>query len=261
MSSLGMACNFHAEKHALPAFMEMATTTFDDLVFLSCPPPGTSHCEESIAIIEKYGCRIHRTSLEKGFGQIRTRLIRESKADWVMIMDCDEYFTKQPPMLTCTGTEKYPEQKKPDLKVTVVNEKYDQWGWMHDLIEQAKREGKFAVRMCRRHWFGPPGDFTKPCQNFSTIPDWQLRLVANSPYIFYDPEVRIHERLLLSTTWSEPPYVTGDQINGPFFDHHHCFYKPKDPEKNKRDMEAYEKLDKKGTEGMWLQEAAGVKPE
>jgi hypothetical protein len=254
---ISAVCNFHREAIALPSFIRHAEEFFDELVFVSSPPDGVDPCEESIEIIKQSGHKLHHFTVSKGFGVLRTRCLQLSKGDWTMILDADEIMAVKAPRMTCEGTEKYPEIKEPKLTLSKGVD-VDQKAQLLDLIARAERVENLCICLSRRHWFDGPKVYERPCQNFSAIPDWQLRFVKRSPMVFYDPEWRVHEKLLLATTWAEPPYIRGD--GGPYIDHHHCFYKPQDPEKNKLDMEVYRKLDLENTKGMWLEEAAGVKP-
>lgn len=247
--SLGIACNFFREPHALPGFLELATSGFfDDVVMVSSPPAKSKPDDESIALVEKAGVRLVHTTIDAGYGVVRTRCIRESRADWVLILDCDERFHTTAPALECIGTEGYPQVKKPNLRVN-RGEEWDQGAGLKEHL--AKSGGVDGFRMSRRHWFCAPGEFTNPCQNWHLITDWQLRLVRNSPFIFYDPEIKMHEKILDSRTWSEPRWSTGDEFRGPFIDHYHFWAKNQDPEGRKLAVETYKKLDEPATTGMW----------
>jgi hypothetical protein len=248
--SLGLACNFFREPFALPGFLEMATSGFfDDVVMVSSPPSDAPPDDESIALVEKAGVRLVHTKIDSGYGVVRSRCIRESNAEWVLILDADERFAENPPLVRCHGTEGYPQVKNPDLKVEMLNPSHPQGTMLKDALRQSG--SKNAYRLSRRHWFGAPGDFTKPCQNWHLITDWQLRLVRNIPFIFYDPTVKMHEKILDSRTWAEPSWGTGDEHGGPFIDHHHFWAKKADPEGRKLAIQTYERLDKAGTENMW----------
>lgn len=248
--SLGLACNFYREPFALPGFLEMATSGyFDDVVMVSSPPSDAKPDDESIAQVEKAGVRLVHTVIDGGYGVVRTRCIRESQADWVMILDADERFSEMPPLLRCHGTEGYPQVKTPDLKAEMINPSHPQGQMLKDALGLSG--SKNAYRLSRRHWFGAPGDFTKPCQNWHRIQDWQLRLVRNSPFIFYDPTIKLHEKLLDSRGFTEPSWGTGDEHGGPFIEHHHHFHKTADPEGRELAIQTYELLDKTGTQDMW----------
>jgi glycosyltransferase involved in cell wall biosynthesis len=248
--SLGLACNFYREPFALPGFLEMATSGyFDDVVMISSPPSDAPPDDESIALVEKAGVRLVHTKIDAGYGVVRTRCIRESQADWVMILDCDERFHTTAPLLRCEGTEGYPQVKKPKLTIQ-SNGEIDQGTLLKRLIAEAPPQ-KTGICLSRRHWFNKPGGFDRPCQNWHLIPDWQLRCVRNTPFLFYDPAVKMHEKLLDSRTWSEIDFVRADTEQGPFIDHHHFWAKEADPEGRKLAVETYEKLDKAGTSTMW----------
>lgn len=249
--SLGLAANFYREPFALPGFLEMATSGyFDDVVMLSSPPSDAKPDDESIALVEKAGVRLIHTTIDAGYGVVRTRCIRESQAEWVLIMDCDERFHVTAPVLRCEGTEGYPQVKEPLLKVTREREGFDQGARLKQLIGEAGKD-KNGICMSRRHWFNAPGEFSRPCQNWQLIADWQLRCVRNSPFIFYSPERKLHEHLKDSRTFEEPAFIRGDTIEGPFMDHHHFAFKNSDPEGRKLALQTYEKLDKPGTSDMW----------
>lgn len=259
MSSIGMACNFYREPHALPGLLECAQHFFDDMVFVSTPPAGAEPDHESIAIIEKFGARLRFDTIDKGFGAIRTRLIGETKTDWTIISDADERWFLEEPLLKCHGSEHYPEHKNPRLHTTTHGTVRPKELLMR-LIDKAENEGCGAVRMSRRHWMGKPGDWSQPCQNWDhERQDWQLRAIKNSPFYFFNPEVKIHERLLDSRTWGEPKWISGDTEHGPFFQHFHVWYKGMDGEQNKEDAAIYEMLDKGVVGKMWLGEHGSVK--
>lgn len=256
--TISAVCNFHREPIALPSFIKHAEAFFDEVVFVSSPPEGVEPCEESLEIIKASGHRLVFDTLAKGFGVLRTHCLRQAQCDWLMIVDADEIVSVNPPRLICQGDQSYPEFPNPQLTVTKGPE-VNQKEMLKALMERANKESKLAICLSRRHWFDGPGEYNRPCQNWHIKQDWQLRCVANSPFLFYDPAWKIHEKLLLTTTWSEPPYLRADSADGPFFDHLHCFYKPQMPEKNTEDMATYRALDEANTKGMWLENADGVK--
>lgn len=254
--TLSCVINFHAEALALPSFIEHAEAFFDEIVFVSSPPAGVEPDEASIEIVKATSHRLVFTDLSQGFGVLRTRCLGESRGDWTVILDADEIMAVNPPRLTCHGTEKYPEVKEPNL-TTTKGPPVNQREALRQLCLRADSANQFAVCLSRRHWFDAPEEYNKPCQNWQTIPDWQLRVCRNDPRVFFDPEWRLHEKLLLTSTWCEPPCLRTQPGEGPFFDHAHCFYKSMDVEKNKRDMETYRILDQKNSEGMWLEHQPG----
>ena len=249
--SLGLSCNFYREPNALPGFLAMATSGFfDDVVMISSPPSDAKPDEESIALVEKAGVRLVHTTIDAGYGVVRTRCIRESQAEWVMILDCDERFYTKTDLLGCDGDEGYPHVKEPKLEVYIQQKNFDQGKLLKDHLENTSKDN-MAFRFSRRHWFGEPGKLLKPCQNWELIPDWQLRLVRNSPFIFFCPERKMHEHLKDSRTWSEPAWGTGEGTTIPYVDHHHCWFKTADPEGRKMAVETYKKLDEPATTSMW----------
>lgn len=224
----------------------------DDICVVHTGPDGKYSTDGTIEILEKSGVRLKFDNISKGFGVIRTRLIREAKCEWAMITDADERWFLEEPVLTCHGTEKYPEQKSPSLTTTqtgTANPKQ----LLKSLMKQADDRKVDAIRLSRRHWMKEPGDWTHPCQNWSQHADWQLRVLRNSPFLFYDPLVRMHERLLDSRTWSEPSWVTGDTVTGPFHNHFHIWAKSLDGEQNQEDAAIYESLEKGVVGKMWLE--------
>lgn len=261
--SVGVVCNFHREPHALRGFVEMAAKTFDNCVFVSSPPDGTPHCEESIEIVKKSGCKLIHDTVSQGFGALRTRCIGYSKCDWTMIMDADERIFDHFQSMSCEGDEFYPQNRNPSLILTQNKAICDQRRAIRSLITQADSEGALAVCLSRRHWLTSPDEKLenwKSAQSWSKIPDWQLRLVKNSPFAFYDPEVKMHERLLNAATWSEPKYIRSQSTDGPFIDHFSIYFKSLDPKKNKEDANPYEGLEKGSVDKMWLSTFEGAKP-
>lgn len=257
--SITCACNFYREPNALPSFLKMATAGFfDDVVMIHAPPEGAPPDDESVELVKAAGVRLVHTTINAGFGVVRTRCIRESKADWVMIMDCDEMLPLVAPVMRCEGEERYPHHKNPNLKV-IIDEPEFNYGERLKHILAHEVANVDAVCLTRRHWFDAPGGFTRPCENFSTIHDWQLRLVRNSPFIFYDPKFKMHEKILDSRTWNEPRFLRCSQPHDPWFSHHHCHWKPQEAEQNAEDAKIYEMLDKGVVADMWLNAAEGVK--
>lgn len=235
----------------------MATAGFfDDVVMIHAPPEGAPPDDESIELVKAAGVRLVHTTINAGFGVVRTRCIRESKASWVMIMDCDERFHPVVPVLRCDGTEGYPQFKNPNLTITVLEENYDQGARLKHLIEH-ESANMDAVCLSRRHWFNEPGKFEKPCQSWSLIADWQLRCVRNTPFVFYSPEHRMHEKILDSRTWGEPRFIRCNQERGPFIDHFHMWAKSQEPAQNQEDLATYKMLDEAGTKDMWIRESEG----
>lgn len=254
MPSIGISSCFHREPDALPGFLESASQFFDEIVMISAPPPNVSHCEESIAIINKFGGKVLLGSVEHGFGVLRTRCIRESSCEWVAILDCDERFPSVRNTLTCHGNEKYPENPNPNVNVQ-RGQSFDQGKALRSLIESAPDFD--AVVMPRYHFM----DFSlkKAAQNFCDIKDYQCRLVRNSQHIGFKPERKMHEHLVDFRTGNEPNMIRQQPSEREIAIYHfHVPFKKMSPEKNRLDMQTYQSLDKGLTSDMWLNAASGV---
>jgi glycosyltransferase involved in cell wall biosynthesis len=253
MPSIAIIANVYNEAHALPGMLENAKQFADDIFIYHTGPGGKPSTDGTMEILEQSGVRWKMGDISKGFGVIRTHLIRHAKADWCLITDADERWWLEEPLLTCHGTEAYPQHKNPAL-TTKIRGAVRPKEMLLRMMQDADKQGIETIRLSRRHWMKEPGDWTHPCQNWHTIPDWQLRVLKTSPYLFYDPNERMHEKLLDSRTWSEPRYLTGDQTNGPFHCHHHIWFKAKDGAQNKEDAEIYNQLESGIVEKMWLEE-------
>lgn len=257
--SIGVVCNFYREPHALPGFIQQAEKTFDEVVFVHSPPPGWKD-DDSIDIVKESGHKLVHSTVEHGFGKLRTFCISQTKCDWVMILDADERVFSKAPHLLCDGEEAYPQHKNPNLTVTDLKHEIDQYSLLRRMTELADANKQLAIRLSRRHWFDKPGKLEVPCQNWIRIPDWQLRFLKNSPFLFYRPERKMHEELLVTSSWQCPEYLSVPEGGiGPYIDHFHCHFKPMEPDNNKEDHQTYEALDKGLTAGMWLEQAKGVK--
>lgn len=249
--TLGAVCHFHAEANALPGFIAEAERTFDEIVLVSSPMDGTPPDPETIRIAEASGHKLIYDTLSQGFGALRTRCISYSSCDWVMILDADERVWSGLPRLSCEGVEKFPDTTTPRLAVSRGNH-IDQRTLLRNTLIQAEHEGSLAVCMPRRHWFGAPGEWDRPCQNWRMEYDWQLRCIRNTPFVFFDPGVRMHERLLDTRTWADPKFLRVTSENGPFIDHYSHHYRAMEPEQNTEDIATYEALAPGCTKDMWI---------
>jgi len=250
--SIAVVANVYNEVHALPGMIENAKTFADDIFIYHTGPDGKYSTDGTIEILEQSGVRYRFGDITKGFGIIRTELNRHAKADWCLITDADERWFLDEPLLNCHGTEAYPKDKNPDLN-TSEHGRTKPKEMLLEMMKRADTQGIEAIRLSRRHWMKEPRDWTHPCQNWQLIVDWQLRVLKNSPYLFYDPAERMHEKLLDSRTWSEPRWITGNQTNGPFHNHYHIHYKKLDGKQNKEDAAIYNMLEKGIVEKMWLE--------
>lgn len=256
MSSLGISSCFHAEPNALPGFLESAVQWADEIVMISAPPPGVEHCEESLEIIKKWGGKIVLSSVEEGFGVLRTQCIRESSCEFVAILDADERFPVLRRVMSCAGSEKYPENSNPNLTVT-QGAVFDQGKALRSLLDSLE-PSQDAVVMPRYHWM----DFShkRPSQNFCDNKDFQCRLVRNAEHIGYKSERKLHEHLVDFRSGNEPNMFRQNPHEREIaIFHYHAFFKALSPEKNKLDMKTYKALDEGLTQGMWLEQAEGVR--
>lgn len=252
--TLGTVCHFHAEPHALPGFIECAEKMFDEIVLVSSPPDGTPPDEQTIEIAKKSGHRLIFDTISRGFGVLRTRCISYSKCDWLVIADADERLWPTAPHLSVTGTGKFPDTLTPDLTVTQRG-MIDQHTTFREQIAKADREGSLALCLSRRHWFGAPGEWDYPCQNWNEgvgEPDWQLRCLKQSKWLCYDPDRKMHELLKDTRTWSEPKFIRANLDTGPFIDHYSFHFRKMEPEQNTEDIAIYEALEPGVTKDMWI---------
>lgn len=239
--SIGVAVNFYREPNTLPGFLECASRFFDDMLFVSAPPEGAPPDEESISIIQKWGARIIHTTINEGFGVVRTKCLHESSTEWVAILDCDERLFPTVPVYEIHGTGQYPQDLIPNLSVGIKHPAFAQGDRLRKMVENECKEAD-AIRLSRRHWMN--WKMSRPCENWKTRFDWQLRVLRNRPYIGYDPSVRMHERCLDSRTGRDPIYATGDTDFGPFIDHFHVPAKAMELEQRAEDIRIYDALDK-----------------
>lgn len=240
MTSIGVAVNFYNEVKALPGFLEMASAFFDDILIVDCGPDGKPSNDGSLDILRDWGIKPKQWSINEGFGVIRTNLIKASKTPWVVIMDCDERMMVSAPVLSCEGSESYPEFANPILKVSVTEASYNHRDFLLHRIRDAEQIGAVAIRACRRHWF----DFTyrRPCQNFSVNRDYQLRIVKTGCNVGYRSDVKMHEQIFDFNHNCGPKFVEDDHAKGPFFDHFHCHFKPMEKEQRQHDIAIYNAL-------------------
>lgn len=240
MTSIGVAVNFYNEHIALPGFLEFATGFFDSILMVDCGPNGKPSDDGSLDILRSWGVPWQQGSINEGFGVVRTGLIRASKASWVVIMDCDERMLIGAPVLHCEGSEAYPQNPNPDLKVSVAAASYNHRDFLLHRIRDAEERGATAVRAARRHWF----DFSyrKPCQNWLHNRDYQLRIWKVSPHVGYRSDVRMHEQAWDFQRNCGPIYVADDHTLGPFFDHFHLHFKAMEKEQRQHDIAIYDAL-------------------
>lgn len=237
--SIGIALNVFEEHNSLPGALECASRFFDDVLVIHAGPGGKYSTDGTIEILEKWGVRTIFDKIDDGFGVIRTRLIRESKTDWVWISDSDERFLPYTPAYSVHGTGSYPADPVPDLHVGICESVYNQGQLLRDKLKNECKNAD-ALRVVRRHWMSL--NMSRPCQNWYIVEDWQLRCVRNRPHIMYDTNVRMHERCLSKLTGRDPVYGTANTRIGPFVEHFHVPFKLMEPAQRQHDIRIYDAL-------------------
>jgi hypothetical protein len=172
-----------------------------------------------------------------------------------MLLDADERFYPTHRYLRCNGTptpneevdrilRHYDFRSRPEgpdwsiigqlganLSVDASIGVYDQGQWLrHQLNADID-----AIITVRRHWHDL--SFKRPTQSWVMMPDWQMRVVRNDPSIYFDPDTKMHERLCGVNS-----YMRADLDRGPFFDHHHFWFKRMEPEQRRHDVQIYDAI-------------------
>jgi len=237
--------------------LEQASKFYDEIVMISAPPGGKSKLnDETIQIAKDWGAKVVHSTIEHGFGFIRTQCIRESSCEWVVIQDADERIFWNAPILTCEGKESWDPETcpNPDLKVEDKGG-YDQGKILRAAISNHEID---AVQFCRRHWF----DFSmrRPTQNWMEIADWQLRCVRNRSYIGYTRGM--HEGIVDARTGACPSFSKLDHKEpvGLYFDHFHLWFKKMEVEQREEDIDTYNRLHQSIDMKEGPQEPKPVKP-
>lgn len=253
--SIGLVANIYNEVLALPGWLETHLPFFDDVRILHAGPNGEYSNDGTIELLEKWRVPIKYTSINEGFGAVRTQAIRFSPCDWVMILDADERFYPLCSYMTCHG------EHTPQAEADAILRTYDfsnknanpDWNLLSQLGSKLQVDIGFpynqgarlreildtnrpdAVCSIRRHWHD--FSFRKPTQNWMCDPDWQLRIVKNDPRIEYDPTTRMHERLN-----GVGSIVRADFERGPFFDHFHFTFKRMELGQRAHDVAIYDAI-------------------
>lgn len=239
--SIGVAATFRDECNALPGFLEMASAFFSEILLVDCSMDMTPSTDASLDIIRKWGLPDPPLwDLSNGFGAVRSQLLNTSKTDWTVILDIDERMHVTLPTLRCEGTDRYPAVMKPDLRVMQAGPAYNHRTLLMDKIMEAERSGFRAVRFSRRHWFD--ASYTRPCENWNTVFDYQLRCMKSNANMGFTLEPKMHERAWDFTENRDPRYVADDPLRGPFIDHLHLLFKAMEPDQRRADIAAYDAL-------------------
>jgi hypothetical protein len=235
------ACwNVWKDAKALRGSLEIASQFFDNL-FVICSPPGgeKNKDDETCDLLREFGIDPKFADINDGFGLVRTRLIHECGEEWAFILDADERFYPALPVMVCMGEERYPLVEHPKLGVATKRELIYQGQHIRHLCECGAYD---AIKTIRRHWF----DFSmeRPCENWISRKDWQLRVVRNVKEIGYQTGVKMHERIVDTRINDVPRHYTADDLGGPFHDHFHMFYRRAFPGKKEANEQNYQRLEK-----------------
>ncbi len=255
--AIGLVANVFNEINALPGWLETHLPYFDDVRVYHAGPGGARSDDGTLELLEKWHIPVAFGMIDEGFGAVRTKAIRSSPCEWVMILDADERFYPVHRTLSCSG------ESTPHSEVDAILQTYDfhdlsamlpnwenvarlgaklevQSGVAYDqgynLRRVLEREPDLdAVATVRRHWHDL--SFRRPTQNWYTDPDWQMRLVRNREGVWFDTGTRMHERLL----GAERVY-RADMTYGPFFDHFHFTFKRMEQEQRAHDIAIYDAI-------------------
>lgn len=238
MASIALATNVYNDAIALRGLLETASQFFDNLFIIHSGPGGKYSEDGTIELCESFGIKPVFDDMNRGFGAIRTRLIHDCGCDWAMIMDADERFYPTMNVITCEGSDRYPNPPDPKLKVTKHKDIINQGAHIKNQINNPEL---MAIRASRRHWF----DFsmTRPSENWQTIFDHQLRIVRNHQRIHYT--LSMHEALIDGRTGTTPKFLMQDPVGGPFFDHFHLFFRKARPGHKEQNEEYYKSYDRR----------------
>ncbi len=127
MTTLGLVANVYNEANALPGWLETHLPLFDDVRVLHSGPQGAYSDDGTIELLEKHYIPIEFCAIDDGFGVVRTKAVRMSPCNWVMLLDADERFHAKLPILTCAG-ESTPPQIVDSLLYDYGNPNYSKDG-------------------------------------------------------------------------------------------------------------------------------------
>lgn len=107
--SIGLVANVYNEANALPSWIECHAPYFDDIRILHSGPQGAYSNDGTLELLKEHHIPVEFCAIDDGFGVVRTKAIRMSPCDWVMLLDADERFHAKLPILTCAGESTPPE--------------------------------------------------------------------------------------------------------------------------------------------------------
>ena len=248
--SLGVVANVYNEAFALPGWLEMACSFFDDVRIYHSGPRGKCSDDGTIELLEHWRIPYSVGNMDEGFGVVRTKAIRSSPCEYVMLMDADERFWPMDPVFRCIG------ESRPLPVAEQVLQEYDTptpgatpWNWenaknipVHLRVEKAvcpaNQGAKLrsivdlhpdAIVLSRRHWI----DFQfHPSQNWHTDPDVQTKIVRNDPSIYW--QSKMHETLIGAKDVRHNFDL--------FVEHFHIPFKSMNPKQRAIDIETYRRI-------------------
>lgn len=254
--TIGLVANMYQEANALPGWIETHLPIFDDIRVMHAGPCGSHSTDGTLEILAKWNIPVEFCAIDEGFGVVRTKTLRMSPCDWVMLLDADERFYPLHHVLRCEGESTSHSEVDAilqtydfrDLKTMIPNweniarlgaklrvssgETFDHAARLRELIDCDEYD---AIVTIRRHWHD--FSFKRPTQNWHTDPDWQMRLVRNTHAIMFDTSTRMHERLI----GADRVYYSRQMV-GPFFDHFHFSFKKMEQEQRAHDVAIYDAI-------------------
>lgn len=243
------ACiNIYNDNNALPGWLENVSSWADEIFCIHAGPNGKASTDGTMETLEKWGIKPVMADVFTGFGNIRTRLVKECKSDWAFIMDADERFYPVIPIFDVEGTESFPSMKNPNVRATIAEPAFNQMERLREVMRQCTSEHG-AIKMIRRHWFG--FDMKRPTQNWNQIPDWQMRFLQRKANVGFDSSVKIHERCIDLSSDREPITIASNPRYGPFVEHQWTTFKGMEPEQRLEDIAIYDALHAGVSKEMW----------
>ncbi len=254
MLTIGLVANIYNEANALPGWLETHLPFFDDVRVLHAGPGGEYSTDGTLEILAKWRVPVEFGQIDEGFGAVRTRALRMSPCDWVMLLDADERFYPVHRIMRCVGhgtpggevdavLQSYDFRGSgpgPDWDrigtlgkelLVEVGGAYDQGARLREICEGVRDLD--AVCTIRRHWHDL--SFRRPTQNWMSDMDWQTRVVRNDPGIRFDASTKMHERLVGANR-----VYRADFERGPFFDHYHFWFKRMEMDQRAHDVAIYD---------------------
>ncbi len=253
--TIGLVANVYNEANALPGWLETHLPFFDDVRIMHASPGGERSDDGTLEILDKWNVPVQFCTIDEGFGVVRTKTLRMSPCDYIMLLDADERFYPVVPLLQCGGEGTPQGEADEILRGYDFRTSYPDWDrigqlgaglhvnsvGLHNQGDHLRRilniEKPDAVATIRRHWHG--FGFKRPTQDWRMDCDWQMRVVRNHPSIMFDPSVKMHEALV-----GVENMYRGDLQYGPFMDHFHFWFKRMEQAQRAHDVAIYDALHK-----------------